>query len=155
MKYIQEELKSAEDCLFCVAITSSSDKEHLVLHRGRTCVIMLNLYPYNPGHLMVAPNRHLSMMSELTPEERAETMELAVLCEKVLGGIYHPQGLNVGLNLGHCAGAGVPGHLHLHIVPRWQGDTNFMPVLGETRVLPEELSTTYERLHEALKSAKG
>lgn len=155
MKYIQEDLKSAKECLFCRAINSSSDKELLVLHRGRTSVIMLNAYPYNPGHLMVAPNRHMSTMGELTPDERAEMMELAALCEKILGMVYHPQGLNVGLNLGHCAGAGVPDHLHLHLVPRWVGDTNFMPVFGETRVLPEELDTTYERLHEALKSTKA
>jgi ATP adenylyltransferase len=155
MKYIQEELKTAKECLFCRAIGADSDKELLVLHRGKTCVIMLNAYPYNPGHLMVATNRHLSSMGELSSEERAEIMELAALSEKILGKVYHPQGLNVGLNLGQCAGAGVPGHLHLHVVPRWVGDTNFMPVLGETRVLPEELDATYEKLHEALKATKA
>jgi ATP adenylyltransferase len=154
MKYIQEELKSAKECLFCRAIASNSDKEHLVLYRGRVSVIMLNASPYNPGHLMVSPNRHLPSMKDLTPGERSEMMELAALCEEILDRVYHPQGLNVGLNLGQCAGAGIPDHMHLHIVPRWVGDTNFMPVFGETRVLPEELDTTYERLHEALKSAK-
>jgi ATP adenylyltransferase len=155
MEYIKSLKKKPSECIFCEALASGSDRDSLVLHRGRTCVLMLNLYPYNPGHLMAAPNRHVSSLGELTPEEGAELMELAALGEKILSATHNPQGFNLGVNLGKCAGAGVPDHLHLHLVPRWTGDTNFMPVMSETRVLPEEISTTYDRLYEAIKEAKA
>jgi ATP adenylyltransferase len=155
MEYIKSLKRDSEGCIFCDAIASDSDRDNLVLYRGRVAVLMLNLYPYNPGHLMTAPYRHISVLGDLTEEEGAELMALAALGEKALAATHHPQGLNLGMNLGRCAGAGVPDHLHLHLVPRWTGDTNFMPVMAETRVLPEEVSTTYDRLYEAIKKAKG
>ncbi len=107
---------------------------------------LLNAYPYNNGHLMVAPYRHASSLSALSTEERGDLIEAVAKAEALLGRAYSPQGMNVGANLGHCAGAGVPGHVHMHIVPRWEGDTNFMPVVGETKVMPETLEDSYERL---------
>ena len=155
MEYIKSLKVDSGECIFCRALSSDSDREHLVLYRGRLAMLMLNLYPYNPGHLMIAPNRHISTLSDLSAEEGAELMSLAALGERILADAHKPQGFNLGVNLGRCAGAGVPDHLHLHLVPRWMGDTNFMPVMAETRVLPEEISTTYDRLYEALKKAKA
>ncbi len=155
MEYIKSLKKDSGGCIFCDAISADSDRENLVLHRGRVAFVMLNLYPYNPGHLMVAPCRHISVLSDLSPEEGSELIKLAALGERALAATHNPQGFNLGMNLGKCAGAGVPDHLHLHLVPRWAGDTNFMPVMAETRVLPEEISTTYDRLHEAIRQAKG
>lgn len=154
MEYIKSLKRNPNECIFCAALASDSDRDSLVLHRGRTSVLMLNLYPYNPGHLMIAPNRHIASLRDLTAEEGAELMELAALGEKILAATHNPQGFNLGVNLGKCAGAGVPDHLHLHLVPRWTGDTNFMPVMSDTRVLPEEISTTYDRLYEVLKKDK-
>ena len=122
------------------------DEEQFVLHRGRHWYVILNLFPYNNGHLLIAPFRHVDSFSGLTSEERCDLMETISLAESMIGRAMSPQGMNVGANLGHCAGAGVPGHVHVHIVPRWEGDTNFMPVVGDTRVLPESLSDTYDRL---------
>jgi ATP adenylyltransferase len=155
MEYIKSLKVDPGECIFCKALSSESDRESLVLHRGRLALLMLNLYPYNPGHLMIAPRRHVSSLEDLTLEEGAEMMELAALGERILAKTHRPQGFNLGANLGRCAGAGIPDHLHLHLVPRWTGDTNFMPVMSETRVLPEEISTTYDRLYEALKKEKA
>ena len=119
MEYIKGLKKGQDECIFCGALLSQSDRESLVLYRGRVGILMLNLYPYNPGHMMVAPNRHISSLGELTVEEGAELMELAALGEKALAATHNPQGFNLGLNLGRCAGAGVPDHLHMHLVPRW------------------------------------
>lgn len=134
-----------DGCVFCVAQSAGATGD-LVVHRGRTCFVVLNLYPYNSGHLMVVPNRHVPSLSEATMEEAHELIELARLAEGVLADAYTPHGMNLGINLGKPAGAGVLDHLHLHIVPRWNGDTNFMTVVGETRVLPEELAVTAARL---------
>ena len=117
-----------------------------MLFRGTTCFVILNLYPYNNGHLMVVPNRHVATLADATPEELGELMRLTQRAEVALTEAYHPQGINVGMNLGRPAGAGIADHLHMHLVPRWNGDTNFMSVVGETRVLPEELGQTAERL---------
>jgi ATP adenylyltransferase len=114
---------------------------------------MLNAYPYNNGHLMVAPLRHVDSFSGLNDEERCDLMAAVATAESLLKRTYSPQGMNVGSNLGHCAGAGVPGHVHVHLVPRWEGDTNVMSVVGETRVLPESLRETYERLRECIGEA--
>ena len=122
------------------------DLESLIVFRGATCYVILNLFPYNNGHLMVVPNRHIGSLAEATGEELRELIELTRRAEIALGEAYEPQGLNMGINLGKPAGAGVLGHLHMHVVPRWNGDTNFMTVVGQTRVLPEELSTTATRL---------
>jgi ATP adenylyltransferase len=135
-------------CVFCEAATSD-DASPLVVHRGRGCYVILNLFPYNSGHLMVVPNRHIATLSSATHEERCEMMDLTQLAEQALTDAYRPQGLNVGMNLGRSAGAGIVDHIHVHIVPRWSGDTNFMTVVGEVRVLPEDIGETARRLREA------
>lgn len=117
-----------------------------MLLRGQHSFVILNLYPYNNGHLMVVPNRHLCALETLTLDEQAELMRFARLSEMALTETYHPQGINVGINLGKAAGAGIENHLHIHLVPRWSGDTNFMTAIGDTRVLPEDLSATAARL---------
>jgi ATP adenylyltransferase len=132
-------------CVFCSALTNP-DSAPLLLHRGHTCFVILNLYPYNNGHLMVVPNRHVGSLAGATPDELSEMMELTRRAEIALTEVYAPHGMNMGINLGKPAGAGVLDHLHIHVVPRWNGDTNFMTVVGETRVLAEELPKTAERL---------
>jgi ATP adenylyltransferase len=132
-------------CVFCLA-QADADAAPLVLFRGATAFVILNLYPYNNGHLMVVPNRHIASLTAATPEELAELMRLTQAAEMALTEAYHPQGLNVGMNIGRPAGAGVADHMHIHVVPRWSGDTNFMSVVGGVRVLPEELGQTAERL---------
>lgn len=148
MEYLMQD--EPHGCIFCDKPAESEDETNLILVRTPFSFIILNAYPYNNGHLMVAPFRHAATLNELPAEERADLTEAVALAERVLERAYHPQGMNVGVNIGHCAGAGVPGHVHVHIVPRWEGDTNFMPVLGEVRVLPESLRETYERLRAAL-----
>jgi ATP adenylyltransferase len=127
-------------CVFC----APSDELELV--RGRLCYVVLNLYPYNNGHLMVIPYRHVGSLAESTPDELAELMRFTRDAEVALTEAYGPQGINVGMNLGRAAGAGIVDHIHVHLVPRWAGDTNFMSVVGETRVLPEDLAATARRL---------
>ncbi len=131
-------------CIFCAA----ADPQHhdLVLVRGRVTYIVLNLYPYNNGHLMVAPNRHVATLAATTTDEQAELMRFTRHAEIALTEAYTPQGINIGVNLGRPAGAGVLDHLHVHLVPRWNGDTNFMTVVGNVRVLPEDLGATAMRL---------
>jgi ATP adenylyltransferase len=126
------------------------DREALILHRGKTVYLVLNRYPYNAGHLMVLPYREVPTLAELSSEERIELMDTIVLAQKTLTEAMRPDGFNVGFNFGAAAGAGIPRHLHAHIVPRWEGDTNFMPVLGGTRVLPQALEQTWEGLRRAL-----
>ena len=136
---------TAEGCVFCAAI-ASAEADALIVHRGRACFVILNLFPYNNGHLMVIPNRHLASLGAATAAERAELIELTALAEAALTEVYRPHGLNMGINLGKPAGAGILDHVHLHVVPRWNGDTNFMTVVGATRVLPEELADTAAKL---------
>ena len=145
----------AEPCLFCRVGAARKDRENFVIARGAKAFAMLNRYPYNPGHLMVAAYRHAGSFSELTAEESAAIVELIALAERALGAEYRPSGMNYGVNTGRSAGAGVLGHLHVHLVPRWEGDTNFMPVIGETKVLPESLERTWARLAKAMRSAQG
>lgn len=135
-------------CVFCEA-HASADADALVLHRGRDCYVILNLYPYNSGHLMVVPARHVATLSATTHDERSELMDLTRLAEQALTEAYKPQGLNVGMNLGRSAGAGIVDHIHVHVVPRWHGDTNFMTIVGDVRVLPEDIGETARRLREA------
>lgn len=130
-------------CIFCEALGRG---DALILHRGIHAFVILNLYPYNNGHLMVVPNRHIARLADARPEELTELMSLTRLSEMAITEAYAPHGLNMGVNLGKPAGAGILDHLHVHVVPRWNGDTNFMSVVGETRVLPEELPVTAERL---------
>ncbi len=131
-------------CVFCEAL--KTQQHDLVLTRGRLCYAILNLYPYNSGHLMVALNRHVGTLAATTRDEQDELMRLTRRAEMALTEAYTPQGINIGVNIGRPAGAGVLDHLHVHLVPRWNGDTNFMTVVGDTRVLPEELSQTAARL---------
>jgi ATP adenylyltransferase len=132
-------------CIFCNAL-ADPDADPLVVFRGKTCFVILNLFPYNNGHLMVVPNRHVATLGAATAEERCELIELTKDSEVALTEAYAPHGLNMGINLGKPAGAGVLDHVHLHVVPRWNGDTNFMTVVGRTRVLAEELPETASRL---------
>ena len=135
---------ASSDCIFCS--TSEAGHDELILVRGRFCYVILNKYPYNNGHVMVAPVRHVANLASTTGEEQAELMRLTRHAEIAISEAYQPQGINVGINLGRPAGAGVLDHLHVHLVPRWNGDTNFMTVVGNVRVLPEDLGTTAEKL---------
>jgi len=138
---------SANGCIFCEAGSSTKpDAADLVLVRGRLSYVILNLYPYNNGHLMVVPVRHVATLAASTADEQAELMRFTRHAEIALTEAYSPQGINVGINLGRPAGAGIVDHLHVHLVPRWTGDTNFMSVVGNVRVLPEELGATAKRL---------
>src|SRR3954470_11867345 len=140
-------LRGGEDtgCVFCTAL-NGPEGDPLIVFRGRACFVILNLYPYNNGHLLVVPNRHIASLADATGEELSEFIELTRRCELALREAYSPHGLNMGINLGKPAGAGVLDHVHMHIVPRWNGDTNFMTVVGETRVLAEELPAAAARL---------
>jgi ATP adenylyltransferase len=138
--------EKAQECLFCAAAALGDDRKALIVHRGRHCFIMLNAFPYTSGHVMVVPFRHTDELQKLDPPSAHELMELTQKTEGVLRRLYHPDGVNLGMNLGKAAGAGVAGHIHMHVLPRWVADSNFMTVVGETRVLPEALETTYERL---------
>lgn len=141
--------KKQEGCIFCDFPKEEDDEERLLLYRGKRCFVLCNAYPYNPGHVMVAPYRHTAVYESLDDEELLELHRLGGRCIEALKSAMNPQGFNLGLNLGKVAGAGFDGHLHLHVVPRWNGDTNFMPVLGEVRVIAEGLNATYHRLKAA------
>ena len=136
---------AGQSCVFCSEL-DSSESSSLKLHVGDQCFVILNKYPYNNGHLLVVPKRHFAKLAEALPSELSELMSLTGTAERVLSEAYDPDGLNIGINIGRSAGAGVPGHLHIHVVPRWDGDTNFMTVTSETRVMPEEPRQTVERL---------
>ena len=145
--YLEGADSHSTGCFLCAhAADTAHDREHLVLFRAASVFVVLNLYPYNSGHLMVAPYAHLGDFPRLEPATAAELMEVTQRAVDALRQVYAPDGFNLGMNLGKSAGAGVPDHLHMHVVPRWNGDTNFMPVVGETKVLPESLDQTYERL---------
>ena len=139
----------AQGCVFCEALASESAAP-LVLFRGDTCYVILNLYPYNNGHLMVVPFCHTSGLESLDSETRLELMDLSALAVKAVKSFMRPDGFNLGMNIGRSAGAGIADHLHLHVVPRWNGDTNFMPVIGFTKVISEGLEDNYRRLREAM-----
>lgn len=133
-------------CVMCAAIATSESPESLVVHVGDHCFILMNLYPYSSGHVMVTPRRHVGRLTDATPEELQEMMALTRRLESVLGEVYRPDGMNIGMNLGRSAGAGVADHIHLHLVPRWVGDSNFMSVVAETRVIPEDPLQACHRL---------
>jgi ATP adenylyltransferase len=141
-------------CIFCDA-QGPGEHSPLVVHSGRRAFVILNKFPYNNGHLMVVPNRHAARLAELDREELVELMTLAQTAERALGEVYQPHAFNMGINLGRPAGAGIADHLHLHVVPRWNGDTSFMTVCGDTRVLPEDLSQTAARVREAIARVLG
>jgi ATP adenylyltransferase len=153
LSYVTAAQAPPTGCIFCDAHAGVA--VDLVVLRGRHSYIILNLYPYNNGHLMVVPNRHLAALEALTPDEQTELMHLARLSEMALNEAYRPQGINVGINLGKAAGAGIENHLHIHLVPRWSGDTNFMTAVGETRVLPEALGATAGRLRPIFERLAG
>lgn len=136
-------------CVFCAAAQSRDDAQTLVVHRGAYNLVILNRYPYTSGHVMVVPYQHVATLEEVADEALVELIHLARRCEKNLRAVYRPDGLNLGINVGKSAGAGIADHLHLHALPRWTGDTNFMTVVGETRVMPEALEVTWERLRAA------
>jgi ATP adenylyltransferase len=148
MEYIQSD-KNKDACIFCNEMSRPDGPENLIIFRGRRAFIILNRYPYTSGHLMVVPNDHLASLEQLDSETRSEIMELTAQAMVVLRGVYQPQGFNIGVNIGVAAGAGVLDHVHLHVVPRWGGDTNFMSALADTRVLPETLENTYTRIQNA------
>lgn len=139
-----------EGCIFCVLPARNMDEEHYILYRGKTAFIMLNSFPYNPGHMMVAPFKHTADMYALSDEELLEIDHLNRYSVRLLTETVHPDGFNLGVNLGKTAGAGVADHIHWHIVPRWEGDTNFMPVVADTKVLPEGLKATYDKLRKKM-----
>jgi ATP adenylyltransferase len=132
-------------CVFC-RVLEGRDDHNYVVHRAQLNFVILNLFPYTSGHLMIVPYEHTASLAGLSAEVTTEMMELAKLSERALEAEYHPDGFNIGMNLGRSAGAGVADHLHLHVVPRWAGDANFVSIVGETRVLPEDLPTTYQKL---------
>ncbi len=140
-------------CFLCdAAALTDDDAGRGVLARTPHSVLLLNRYPYTNGHLLVAPKRHIPDLASLTAEERADAMELVARAQSLLQEVMHPQGMNIGINLGRCAGAGLPGHVHVHLVPRWNGDTNFLPLFGNVRVIPQALEQTYQWLAEAVKT---
>jgi ATP adenylyltransferase len=144
LAYIQQ--PKTDGCIFCTALAGGTDRESLVVARAAHSFVMMNLYPYNTGHVMVVPNRHRSRLDQLQDEELLDLVRMTDRCIRAHEYALHPEGWNVGLNLGRAAGAGIEDHVHVHVVPRWVGDTNFMPVLGDVKVLPEHLSATYDRL---------
>jgi ATP adenylyltransferase len=148
LEYVQS-ADEQEGCIFCLAAESDDDEKQLVVHRGERAFVMLNKFPYSSGHLMVAPYRHGIEFGDLDDDEALEIHRLGAQGLEALKAVYKPDAFNLGWNIGRIAGAGIPGHGHLHVVPRWAGDTNFMPVLGDVKVIPEHLSATRARLAEA------
>jgi ATP adenylyltransferase len=144
IKYIR--MEKVKGCILCEKPRQSNDVKNCILHRGEKNFVMLNSYPYNPGHLMIAPYRHVASLEGLTNKELHEHFEIVSQSLKVLKQVFNPAGFNIGINVGKVAGAGIDDHIHTHIVPRWQGDTNFMPVISEVRVVPEALAETYDKL---------
>jgi len=138
-------------CIFCDAIQGTDDESY-ILHRGSFNFVLLNRYPYTTGHLMIAPYEHVSRLSQTDQASSREMMDLARAAERILEATYHPAGLNLGMNLGEAAGAGIAEHIHLHVLPRWIGDSNFMTVVGATRIMPESLEQTYSKLSEQFRS---
>ncbi len=148
MNYINNKSEEPE-CVFCYAVEQAQDAEFLILQRGTNAFVILNRFPYTSGHLMVLPYEHKPSYEDLNPETRAEIMELINTATTILRQVYNPDGFNLGANIGADAGAGIAPHFHFHIVPRWRGDSNFMSVTANTRVLPEDLQVSYQRLKEA------
>lgn len=152
MEYILGKRESY--CIFCPEGDGLSDEERLILYRGDLTMVMMNKYPYNNGHLLVAPWRHVASIEDLTEEEMTDIMRMVRECVQILRKVMRPDGFNVGLNLGAAAGAGVESHLHFHVVPRWEGDTNFMTVFADVRSIPEHLRQTYAKLLPYFKKEK-
>lgn len=151
IRRLPEEKANEPACFLCDAWEKTdADADHLVLHREEAGMVLLNRYPYTNGHLMVVPGRHVGDMADLEAGERGRLMEMIVLAERLIRRVLDPQGINVGINIGRAAGAGLPGHVHVHVVPRWGGDTNFMHVIGQVRVSPQAIEQVYEEMAAAL-----
>ncbi|MCS7138427.1 MAG: HIT domain-containing protein [Candidatus Caldarchaeum sp.] len=150
MAYIKEAKKEEAGCIFCAAANEQSDKKTYIVYRGKASFIIMNLYPYNNGHVMVTPHRHVGSVEELNEEEMFEIMKLIKLAVKAITKAMKPEGFNIGANIGRSAGAGIEDHIHFHIVPRWRGDTNFMTIVSDTRVLPETIEQTYRKLVDSI-----
>jgi ATP adenylyltransferase len=148
MKYVTTTGQQRDGCVFCAKLNADPayDPENFLVYRGQTVFAILNIYPYNTGHLMILPCLHVARLVDISPQVQAEMMALVTYFTELLSEVFRPDGFNIGLNLGRTAGAGIDSHLHIHIVPRWMGDSNFMTVIGDTRVLPEDLSGTYDRI---------
>ena len=143
--------KKEKGCIFCNRLKAKKDSDNYILRRGKTCFVILNLYPYNTGHLMVVPNRHVANLEDLSPAEAQEIMTISSQSVIALKKALKPEGFNLGTNLERAAGAGIKDHIHIHIVPRWNGDTNFMPVLSQTKVLSLSLQSVYRKLKKAFR----
>lgn len=154
MTYIAPKIPASQECIFCTLPAAHRDEENHILYRGEHCFMILNLYPYNPGHLMIAPYQHVNSIEKLESATLAELMFQVQLALRALRSTMQPDGFNMGINEGKVAGAGFDGHVHLHIVPRWNGDTNFMPVLADVKVMPEHLDNTYRQMKQALDEIK-
>lgn len=140
------------DCIFCEVLKAGDDAKVRIVFRGKHCFIILNTFPYTPGHVMIVPYAHLDELQKLDVPAAHEMMDLSQKMEGVLRQLYHPDGINLGMNIGRAAGAGVAGHIHMHILPRWAADANFVSVVGETRILPETLDVTFTKISQALKT---
>ena len=148
--YVSSTEKTA-GCVFCDAPKEKDDAKVLIVHRGQYCFVILNAYPYTPGHVMIVPYQHLDELQKLPVEAAQEMMALSQRMETVLRELYRPDGINLGMNIGKAAGAGIAGHIHMHVLPRWVADVNFVSVVGETRILPETLDVTWRRMREAIR----
>ena len=148
-KFILE--KKVKGCIFCKCLKEKKDQKNLILHRGKEAFVILNLYPYNSGHLMVVANRHKAKLEDLDQKEALELMTLSQSWVKILKKVLKPDGINLGINLNQASGAGIFEHVHIHIVPRWKGDTNFMPILTDTKVISVSLKSVYKKLFKAIK----
>lgn len=142
-------------CLFCLQLQKNDDAKALIVYRGRYCFVILNAFPYTSGHVMVVPYEHIDQLQKLSQPAALEMILLVQRMEGILRGLYQPDGLNLGMNLGKAAGAGVEGHIHMHVLPRWVADANFMSVIGETRIVPEALEVTYRRVKDAMSGLSG
>ena len=145
LKYVKD-ASSSDECIFCTKPNLGDDRQALIVHRGASCFVILNLFPYTNGHLMVAPYEHIGRFQEIAPEVTAEINGLAQRAMNILEDVYSPEGFNLGINQGRIAGAGVEGHVHLHVVPRWAGDNNYMPVIADTKVMPQSLEESYDAI---------
>ena len=148
-----KEKRDRSGCVFCLAAAATNDEDTLVVFRGRLNFVILNRYPYTSGHLMIAPYRHVSRLQQVDDETSAEMMRLVRASERLIEETYQPQGINIGMNLGEAAGAGIEQHIHMHVLPRWFGDANFMTSVSQTRIIPEELSVTWSKLSQAFAKA--
>jgi ATP adenylyltransferase len=154
MAFIEQETPQPQQCIFCTHPAAQRDEEYHIPYRGERCYMMLNRYPYNNGHLMIAPYQHVDSIEKLDPATLAELMAQAQLALRALRQVMNPDGFNMGINQGKVAGAGFAEHMHLHVVPRWNGDTNFMPVIADIKVIPELLDSVYQKLKQAMESLK-